>query len=158
MKIFPTVINELKKIYTELDAEINSLLKENMADCLGCGNCCTFPEGAPILFASLLERTYMLMAPKVVNNTQLNACPFYNLHTNHCMAREFRAIGCRTHFCEDALKSKSARDHAEELCEAALAQVAALSEKSGIDWQYTRVVSALRHALDSDSNCVPPSE
>ncbi|MDR3077499.1 MAG: YkgJ family cysteine cluster protein [Planctomycetota bacterium] len=96
----------LRRFYREVDA----VLVAGGRSCRGCGRCCRFDEAEHRLYASRLERDYLLesVAPftpaeegESEHSVELLAaglrCPFQK--EGRCLAREGRALGCRLFFC-----------------------------------------------------------
>lgn len=102
--------------------------------CRGCGECCHFDQVDHVLYASELERSYLLanatQPQQPDGDTDLLAkglrCPYQQ--DNRCTARQGRPLGCRLHFCE-------AEDDFEfyEMWHIRLKQ---LHSDTGQDWRY----------------------
>ncbi|MHC4199624.1 MAG: YkgJ family cysteine cluster protein [Planctomycetota bacterium] len=148
----------LRLVYAELDGGIASLLRDSGGACRACGRCCTFPTGSPVLYATALEREYLASgAARTPRKAVLGAlrrswrpggtdgaCPYLDVETKRCTARERRTVGCRTHFCAEAVANESAREAAHALAERALAEIRRIAGTHGIEWDYAPVVERLR--------------
>jgi len=132
---------ELEAIYRELDLGLARL----GARCLACGECCTFPPGSPVLYASWPERAYLAGVPRADSTgpRPTGACPWLDTSTMLCTARERRTIGCRAHYCARALPSEETRSAARDLAERALARVKELVRRWGLEWDYAPVLARL---------------
>jgi len=129
---------ELAELYRRLAEELDPLAGE----CRRCGRCCRFVDGFA-LYTTLLEREYMLrssgeLAPV---NSPPKECPF--LSGVECTAREFRALGCRTYYCEPANAERR-----RELHEKYVREIASLSERHGIERDYAALLERLGGARD----------
>jgi hypothetical protein len=131
----------LAAAYAELDEKLASL----GAGCTACGECCRFPPGAPVLYATALERRCLLAVPPPAQwGLDERACPYLDEATSSCTARARRPVGCRAFYCDRALPNARDRDGACELGEAALRRIRAISTEAGIPWDYAPVVRRLR--------------
>ena len=119
----------LLALYRELDAELAPLQK----GCRACGRCCDFSTHENVLYASKLEREVLAAAGPVPEGAPPGVCP--HLREGKCGAREFRTLGCRTHYCDAA-----AAERGRELYEKYRARIAAISREHGIDWDYRPVL------------------
>ena len=126
-------IEAIRRLYRELDAELSRL----DAHCRGCGRCCRFDEAEHVLYASGLERRYLVLAaPAVsppVDEADLMArglrCPYQE--NDRCAAREGRVLGCRLYHCEWG------DEMAEEECYARWHdRLKRLHEELGEEWNY----------------------
>ncbi len=134
----------LRLVYAELDRGIASLLRDSGGACRACGRCCTFPTGAPVLYATALEREYLASVPPGDHGPLPNgACPYLDVETKRCTARERRTVGCRTHFCAEAVGDERAREAAHALGERALAEIRRIVSAHGVEWDYAPVVERL---------------
>ncbi|MHC5053839.1 MAG: hypothetical protein ACYTKD_03875 [Planctomycetota bacterium] len=135
----------LRALYDELDGEIDRLLARHpTSQCRECGTCCTFPPGAPVLYATALEHAYLASEPPPMQaGLGEGTCPYVEIETSYCMARGRRTLGCRTHFCDDAMPEKAAREEAQDLYERALGRLREVSEAHGIRWGYAPVIDRL---------------
>jgi hypothetical protein len=135
----------IHSVYAELDREIDRLHERHPdSRCRECGECCTFPQGAPILYATALEHAYLASEPPPIQaGLAEGTCPYQEVGSDYCTARERRTISCRTHFCDDAMRAKAAREEAQDLCEWALDRLREISRASGIEWGYGPVVDRL---------------
>lgn len=134
------VVAKLIAVYAVLDRETAAL----GASCKACGECCTFPAGGPVLYATMLERSVLSSVAASEGEDLLpGACPYWDATTKRCTARQRRVVGCRTHFCDDALASPTLRAAAHELCEAALDDIRRICEEHGLAWDYAGVIERL---------------
>lgn len=119
--------------YREADAEIASLDPA----CRACGDCCRFDRAEHILYASRLEKDYLLNAspppPAPDAPPELLAaglrCPYQI--GGRCLARDGRVLGCRLHFC-----SWSDAGAAEDMAERWHQRLKRLHERLGVEWIY----------------------
>ncbi len=127
----------LQAIYEKLDED----LQEIQSECKACGSCCDFSENEFVLYASRIERDFLGQAASHETGSggpgqALAVCPY--LDGKLCRAREFRTLGCRTHFC-----SSLSREPGMELYEKYLREISKLSQEAGVDWDYRPVLAAL---------------
>ncbi|MCD8349216.1 MAG: hypothetical protein LUC93_01210 [Planctomycetaceae bacterium] len=123
----------LAALYQALDDELAALA----VSCRGCGECCRFDRVDHILYASDLERDYLLSMgePPAVpaGDADLVArglrCPYQS--DGACLAREGRVLGCRLHFCEGL-----GEVDAQEMGEGWHDRVKSLHVELGIPWNY----------------------
>ncbi len=113
---------KLQRLYDALDPALARLA----AACGGCGGCCRFDTVDHILYASRLERAYLLAVPPPFPAPDSDPglidliaaglrCPYQ--HDARCLARGRRPLGCRLHFCRWPADAR-------------------LHEESGLDWRY----------------------
>lgn len=132
----PAVCREwerLAQLYRELEADVAS----RGLTCRGCGECCRFDRVDHLLYASDLEREYLLHTMPVpahageydVLIARGQRCPFQV--NGVCQAREGRVLGCRLHFCEG-----SWGEGEQEWCEAWHDRVKKLHAECGLVWNY----------------------
>lgn len=96
---------ELENIYNELDRELEGF----KVRCKGCGRCCYFRIFGHILFASTLEKDYILKNLKnPLPKLEDDICPF--LSHNQCYVRNYRTLGCRVFFCDEAYNKELSQD------------------------------------------------
>ncbi len=124
---------ELLASYAELDAE----LAELQPSCRACGRCCDFRTHDNVLYASQLERETLRTAQGANSNAPAGICPY--LSADRCAARAFRTLGCRTHFCTDEAAAKG-----QALYEKYRKQIAEISRKHNMEWDYRPVLEWLR--------------
>jgi len=137
-------MRRLRLVYAELDSGIASLLRDSGGACRACGRCCTFPTGAPVLYATALEREHLASAPPDDHGPLPNgACPYLDVETMRCTGRGRRPVGCRTHFCAEAVGDERAREAAHALGERALAEIRRVVSAHGLEWDYAPVVARL---------------
>lgn len=123
----------LASLYRELEADVAS----RGLTCRGCGECCSFDRVDHILYASELEREYLLHAAPVPEHDEADAalivqgkrCPFQV--NGSCQARGGRVLGCRLHFCEG-----NWGEGEQEWCEAWHDRVKKLHAECGLAWSY----------------------
>lgn len=133
-----SVVKEVLALYARMDAE----LAEYQRGCRACGSCCDFGTHGEILYASRLEREVLALAgpppaPAAPPHPEDLVCP-YRVN-GKCTARGYRPIGCRTYFC-----SGSGRQEGMDLYERYRAVLADISRRAGLEWDYRRVIKALR--------------
>ena len=153
----------LRLVYAEFDRGITSLLRDSGGACRVCGRCCTFPTGAAVLYATALEREHLASGtaktprePRSPRKAVLGvlprawrlggadgACPYLDVETMRCTAHERRTVGCRTHFCAEAVGDDRAREAALGLGERALAEIRRIVGDCGLEWDYAPVVARL---------------
>ncbi len=124
---------ELAALYAELDAE----LAELQETCRACGRCCDFSTHGNILYASRLERDLLRSAGAPPGEAGPETCPY--LAGGRCAARQVRALGCRTYFCDADAGPKG-----RELYERYRKRVAEISRRAGVEWDYRPVLDCLR--------------
>lgn len=94
-------MEELKALYAELD---EALAGKGWV-CGGCGECCHFESAGHILYASAMEKRYLLASgerPEEPDGAgglleEGLRCPYQK--GGKCLARLGRPLGCRLHFC-----------------------------------------------------------
>ena len=138
-------VAQLRALYDELDREIDRLLARHPASqCRECGTCCTFPPGAPVLYSTELEHAYLASEPPPMQaGLGEGTCPYLEIDTCYCTARARRTVGCRTHFCDEAMPEKAAREEAQDLYERALGRLREISAVHGIERGYAPVIDRL---------------
>jgi len=124
---------ELAELYDRLAEDLEPLAGE----CRRCGRCCRFVDGFA-LYTTLLERKYMLRAAGELAPVKSppKACPF--LSGIECTAREFRALGCRTYYCDSANAERRRKIH-----EKYVREIASISERHGIERDYAALLERL---------------
>ena len=139
------VAEHLRALYEELDRRLDALLSAHPgSSCCECGACCTFPPGAPVLFATALEHAYLASEPPPIQAGLLDGtCPYCEHDTSFCTARERRPVTCRTHFCDEAMAEKAAREAAQDLSEWAHAALRRISDAHCLDWNFVAVTDRL---------------
>lgn len=123
----------LAHLYAELEGEL--AVKE--VECAGCGTCCHFDVADHVLYASELERRYLLESvippDHPDGDVELLArglrCPFQE--EGRCRAREGRVLGCRLHFCRWANAAEEA-----EFCELWHGKLKWLHDELNMEWRY----------------------
>ncbi len=126
----------LAALYQALDDELAAL----GTSCRGCGECCRFDRVDQILYASDLERQYLISLyppPAAAAFPPGDAdlvrqglhCPYQA--DGACLAREGRVLGCRLHFCEGLGEAD-----AQEMGEGWHDRVKLLHAELGIPWNY----------------------
>ncbi|HOX07265.1 MAG TPA: hypothetical protein PK280_12750 [Planctomycetota bacterium] len=138
MTLPPEVVAEVLALYRRMDEELAGIQR----GCRACGSCCDFGTHGEILYASRLEREVLALAgpppaPAVPRHPEDLICP-YRVE-GKCTARQYRPIGCRTYFCDG-----EGRARGMELYETYRAVVADISRRAGLEWDYRRVIRALR--------------
>lgn len=126
----------MAEFYRAADREIGAYVAALGIECTGCGTCCQFDVADHVLYASGLERRYLLLTappPAACGDLDLIAkglrCPYQD--GNRCLARNGRTLGCRLHYC-DALWGGGG----EELAERWHRRLKALHDELGIEWRY----------------------
>jgi Fe-S-cluster containining protein len=127
----------LQDVYRKLEEDIG----QSQGDCKACGSCCDFSGKEIVLYASRIERDFLRQAStpaKILDRDgqNLEVCPY--LDQQLCRAREFRTLGCRTHFCNSLSREKGM-----ELYEKYLREISQISREAGFDWDYRPVLAAL---------------
>lgn len=92
----------MRNFYRDLDEELSGL----EVSCRGCGCCCHFDVVDHILYASGLERRYLVRVagPQPLADAEPEQlawglrCPYQS--GGRCQAREGRALGCRLYHCD----------------------------------------------------------
>lgn len=129
----------LRELYAALDADIAA----RGLVCDGCGECCHFDTVDHLLYASRLERDFLLEtagSPPLPGDADLAAlvadgmrCPYQS--EGKCLARDGRVLGCRLHFCrwpdggdEDDFQEKWHRE------------LKRIHDDCGEEWLYTRLL------------------
>lgn len=119
---------ELIRLYADIEEDVRRM----GFDCSGCGGCCRFDEADHVLYASALEREYLLASSTVPDCPDGDAallraglrCPFQT--GGRCGAREGRVLGCRLHFCR----------RPETNSESWHSRLKQIHERFGIEWRY----------------------
>ncbi len=130
----PALVSAVAETYAHVDAALAPLANS----CRACGTCCRFERGGPVLFASALELAYLFEragAPPGDRRPQPAVpdapwtCPYQD--ADRCRARDGRALGCRTYFCDPA-----ARTRGEAVYAKAAARLRRVAEAHGYPWWY----------------------
>ena len=103
----------MRRFYRELDEALHA----RGESCRRCGECCRFDRTGHVLYASRLERLYLLrISPRPEGGGDGKGliarglrCPFQA--GSRCLAREGRTLGCRLHFCSGVDSGFSERWH-----------------------------------------------
>lgn len=127
------------RAFHELEAVYRSLEDASDGNCRACGRCCWFETARHRLFATKLEALYLVekCGPPVSPFT-LRRCGYQ--HGRRCRARQGRALGCRTYFCEEAGGSPG------ETHERALREIKAISLAHGVPIEYRELGEHFRSA------------
>jgi Fe-S-cluster containining protein len=135
----------LRALYEELDRRLDALLSAHPgSSCRECGTCCTFPPGAPVLYATTLEHAYLASHPPPAQaGLPEGTCPYFEHDTSFCTARERRPVACRTHFCDESMAERAAREATQDLYEWAHAELRRISEAHGLEWDSAPVIDSL---------------
>jgi len=118
---------KLNKLYQDFEQDFDTLPKP----CTQCGSCCHFDTFGHKLYVSSLEFAYVSehkLIPKIVNSGH---CPY--LKGQHCEARNFRMLGCRTFF---RLHQPEDSERAQALYETYLKKLKDLYLDHNIQWEY----------------------
>ncbi len=139
------VAEHLRALYEELDRGLDALLLAHPgSSCCECGTCCSFPPGVPVLYATVLEHAYLASEPPPAQaDLPERACPYFEHDTNFCTARERRPVACRTHFCDEAMGKKAAREATQDLYDSAHVELRRISDAHGIEWDCASVIDRL---------------
>lgn len=142
------MFDELRAIY----ARVDRALAELGGACAACGTCCTFPPGSPVLYATRLERDLLSSVPHAVDPARGgDVCPYLDVSTSSCTARERRTLGCRTHFCSRAMPDPAARERAHSICEGALTELGRIVSRATGEWEYAPVIECFRGKHDAST-------
>lgn len=122
---------------TEFYGDVERDLSRLNVHCAGCGQCCRFDLVDHVLYASALERLYLLHAappPEPADAPpELLArglrCPYQA--GERCLAREGRVLGCRLHFC-----TLPESPETWDLSERWHNRLKRFHEELGVDWDY----------------------
>lgn len=118
----------LAALYRNLD---DAVAKKGW-NCRGCGECCHFEAVDHVLYASEMERRYLILKAPPSGDAELVRqglrCPYQE--GGRCLAREVRPLGCRLHFCE--IPENAGDAFYEEWHR----RLKALHEEAGIPWNY----------------------
>jgi len=119
---------QLAQLYESLDAAVTELAPR----CEASGLCCRFEEAGHELFATGLEADYAAaLHPEAPGPEAEGRCPYHV--QGLCTAREGRALGCRTYFC-DARTTEAL----EDLHATYLSRVREIESQSGYPAAYGR--------------------
>ncbi|MEE8469138.1 MAG: YkgJ family cysteine cluster protein [Planctomycetota bacterium] len=101
---------QLAQLYASLDEAVAELAPE----CQASGLCCRFEEAGHELFATGLEADYAAaLHPGAPGPEAAGRCPYHD--QGLCTAREGRALGCRTYFCDARTSAALEELHGETL-------------------------------------------
>lgn len=124
---------QLAELYQSLDAAVAELTPR----CEASGLCCRFEEAGHELFATGLEADYAAaLHPEALAPEATGRCPYHV--QGLCTAREGRALGCRTYFC-DPLTT----DALEELHRTYLSRMREIEARTGYPAAYGRFPALL---------------
>lgn len=124
----------LRELYLEIEQQIDRLQPR----CELSGFCCRFEEADHRLYATALETDYALAAhPDLPEPEAPGRCPYHV--GGRCTAREGRALGCRTYFCDERTT-----EELEALHERALARIRIIERETGYPASYTLFPAALQ--------------
>jgi len=129
----PVLRRELEKLFHELDEEI----RFTGAACRQRGECCDFTRAEHILYASGLELSFIRELHPRPFPAGSKLCPFWK--GGLCTLRDRRPLGCRTYFCDGAV-----REELERLHEKYHRRLKDLAERYQVPWMYRPLVEALR--------------
>lgn len=126
-------IAAMSELYAAVDLEIASLAPH----CRGCGGCCHFDRAEHLLYASRLERLYLLAGAPAPEHPDADGkllaaglrCPYQK--EGRCLARTARTLGCRLHYC-----SWPETVQADELSERWHQRLKQLHDRLGVEWDY----------------------
>jgi Fe-S-cluster containining protein len=133
------ICEQVKEIYTSLDAQIKSF----DADCSACGKCCDFDSFGHKLFVSSPELLYFYENLKPLQKMSIGHCPYQQ--ESKCTAREFRFAGCRIFFCKGDNEKQNA------LYEEVLRKFKSVCEQYSFPYLYMELSKALDFADKLDT-------
>ena len=108
--VAPEVQERAFKALEALYKEVDSFVEEAKPVCIQRGLCCRFEEAGHELYATALEADYAAArAPEAPAPEGDGRCPYHS--EGKCTAREGRALGCRTYFCDANTTSVLAEAH-----------------------------------------------
>ncbi len=120
----PEALDLMRQLYQRLDRELENF----NVSCRRCGRCCDFPTSGLQLYLSPLEAALFFEQPTPEISSS-KTCPYFI--NSSCTNRFGRSIGCRTYFCDNAV-----RDPLQDLHEKYLALAGQLCERFGIPRRY----------------------
>lgn len=127
----------LAALYEEVDA----VVRNSSAVCIGRGVCCRFEEAGHELFATALEADYAAAThPDAPEPEAPGRCPYHV--AGRCTARAGRPLGCRTYFCDTRTTDALARTH-----EHFLRELRRIVEEEGYPVAYGRFPALLEARL-----------
>ncbi len=124
----------LEELYEEVDA----FVERAQPVCIQRGVCCRFEEAGHELFATALEADYAAAhAADAQAPEGEGRCPYHV--GGKCTARDERALGCRTYFCDKNTEGVLAEAH-----EHFLARLRGIERETGYPAAYGRFPALLR--------------
>ena len=118
-------LDELRALYRSLDEEVASL----KPTCRRCGLCCDFQRSGLVLYMGPIEAALFFHHTRSLVSPENVVCHFFV--NGLCTNRLGRSIGCRTWFCDPAL-----RQPLQDLHEKYLAFTHDLGRRFFIPWGY----------------------
>lgn len=142
----PPALDELRRVYEELDAE----LLATGAVCRASGNCCHFPEYGHTLFATGLEADYVRahVPREKFRWASEELCPFWV--DRKCTIREHRALGCRSYYCD-----REKTEALQTIHERYLERIRAIERAHGIEPRYAPLIRIMAEWRDDDDGGGP---
>lgn len=137
LSVSAEILEELKKIYVDLERDLSDLRVE----CEACGKCCHFDSFDHELRLTQLELSYLIACHGIRRPVREGVCPY--LEDERCAARLGRALGCRVFFC------RVEKTEIEDLYERTFFKIRELAKKSGITVTYGELLQSLREATAS---------
>jgi hypothetical protein len=123
----------LERLYEEVDGVTGA----SGAVCRTSGVCCRFEEAGHELYATALEADYAAAhQPAAPQPEAPGRCPYHV--AGRCTAREGRALGCRTYFCDPATTTTLQEAH-----ERFLARLRGIERECGYPAAYGRFSALL---------------
>lgn len=134
-------LDAMASFYREVDKDMDRLTRRGDVACEGCGHCCHFDTAGHLLYASELEKRYLLRVAALPEHPDGDGeeiesgdrCPYQK--DGKCHARSGRVLGCRLHFCQ--WPDVAAAEDAAEQWHARLKR---LHEELGVEWRYARLL------------------
>jgi hypothetical protein len=134
-------LDAMAAFYRAVDEDMDRLTRLGDVLCEQCGNCCHFDEAGHVLYASELEKRYLLHVdglPECPDGGRERVdsgdrCPYQG--GDACHARSGRVLGCRLHFCQ--WPDVAAAEAAAEQWHARLKR---LHDDLGVEWRYARLL------------------
>lgn len=123
------ILQATRNLLTDAQKEIDRL----GIHCKACGTCCNFQAAGHRLYVTTAELA--LLAKTSTPPVAPLKCPF--LHDSQCHARERRALGCRTFYCEGGSAAPLA------IYETWHERLRSLHETRGVQYFYVEMTAGL---------------
>ena len=122
-------LDEVERVYAELDAELAALGHA----CRACGECCDLVRHGFRLYLSTLELALIRDRCRIdrLPPQQDGRCGF-QAADGRCTIHRVRPLGCRTFFCD------TEAGHLNEMYEKTLKKLKHIAEKWGCAWEYSQ--------------------